>query len=153
LNCRQRCDTDAYNNESRRIYRNSAGALLFFGKTGEEAMAAARGLSGENGDRIMMIKGRMLRPEDRIHDLWDELEDAPRFPARGLSGVRTAPERIYDLVDVIERKPKMALVDTGLRDEIVKRAEEIAEKIAREMIPGIAERVIREEIERLKKGL
>jgi undecaprenyl pyrophosphate synthase len=56
-------------------------------------------------------------------------------------------------VCVVERKPKMAFVDTGLRDEIMKRAEEIAEKVAREVIPDIAERVIREEIEKLKKGV
>jgi len=47
----------------------------------------------------------------------------------------------------------MALVDTGLHDEIMKRAQEIAEKVAREIIPDIAERVIREEIEKLKKGV
>jgi hypothetical protein len=34
----------------------------------------------------------------------------------------------------------------------MKRAAEIAEKVAREVIPDIAERVIREEIEKLKKG-
>lgn len=116
-------------------------------------MAATGGLSGDDGNRVMMIEGRVLKPEDRIHDLWDVAEDAPRFPARGLSGGKAVPERIYDLIDVIEKKPKMAFVDAGLRDEIMKRAEEIAEKIAREMIPGIAERVIREEIEKLKKGL
>lgn len=115
-------------------------------------MTGAGGLSGEDGNRVMMIEGRVLRPRDRIHDLWDVLEDAPHFPTNGLSGVKAAPERIYDLVDVVEKKPKMALVDTGLRDEIMKRAEEIAEKIAREMIPGIAEHAIREEIEKLKKG-
>ncbi|MCK7514453.1 MAG: hypothetical protein MZV70_67525 [Desulfobacterales bacterium] len=53
---------------------------------------------------------------------------------------------------VVDRKPKMAIVDAGLHDEIMKRAEEIAEKIAREVIPDIAERVIREEIEKLKKA-
>ncbi len=68
---------------------------------------------------------------------------------RGESG----PEKIYDLVDVVERKPKMAFVDAGLRDEIMKRAAEIAEKVAREIIPDIAERVIREEIEKLKKDI
>ena len=47
----------------------------------------------------------------------------------------------------------MALVDTGLHDEIMKRAAEIAEKVAREVIPDIAERIIRAEIERLKKGV
>jgi hypothetical protein len=46
----------------------------------------------------------------------------------------------------------MALVDTGLHDEIMKRAVEIAERIAREVVPDIAERVIREEIEKLKKA-
>ena len=63
------------------------------------------------------------------------------------------PKIIYDLIDVVERKPRMALVDTGLHDEIMKRAQEIAEKVAREIIPDIAERVIREEIEKLKKGV
>ena len=62
-------------------------------------------------------------------------------------------ERIYDLVDVVEKKPRMAFVDTGLHEEIMKRAAEIAEKVAREVIPTIAERVIREEIEKLKKSV
>ena len=47
----------------------------------------------------------------------------------------------------------MAVVDKGLHDEIMKRSEEIAEKIAREVIPDIAERLIREEINRLKKSV
>ncbi len=46
----------------------------------------------------------------------------------------------------------MAFVDTGLHEEIMKRASEIAEKVAREVIPAVAERVIREEIEKLKKS-
>ena len=62
-------------------------------------------------------------------------------------------KKIYDLVDVVERKPRMAVVDKGLHDEIMKRSEEIAEKIAREVIPDIAERLIREEIDRLKKSV
>jgi hypothetical protein len=106
------------------------------------------GLSGE--DRVMMIEGRVLKPEDRIHDLVD-LIDSPGFGERNGLPRNAVSEKIYDLVDVIERKPKMAIVDTGLHDEIMKRAVEIAEKIAREVIPDIAERVIREEIEKLKK--
>ena len=39
----------------------------------------------------------------------------------------------------------------NLNKEIIKRATEIAERIAREIIPEIAERVIKEEIEKLKK--
>jgi hypothetical protein len=43
------------------------------------------------------------------------------------------------------------LVTKDMNDEIIRRATEIAEKIAREIIPEVAERVIREEIEKLKK--
>ncbi|MBN2438668.1 MAG: hypothetical protein JXL20_08720 [Deltaproteobacteria bacterium] len=113
----------------------------------------AEDLSGENRERVMMIEGRVLRPEDRIHDLVNLLDAASGFRQSHVSEMRTGPEKIYDLVDVVERKPKMAFVDTGLHDEIMKRASEIAEKVAREVIPDIAERVIREEIEKLKKGV
>lgn len=71
-------------------------------------------------------------------------------------------EKIFDLVDVIEenlgdagigaeKKTKVAVVNMGLQDEILKRVTETTERIAREIIPDIAERVIREEIEKLKK--
>lgn len=113
----------------------------------------AEGLSGEDRDRVMMIEGRVLKPEDRIHDLVDVLDTVSGFREEDPGERRDGPEIIYDLVDVVERKPRMALVDTGLHDEIMKRAKEIAEKIAREIIPDIAERVIREEIEKLKKGV
>jgi hypothetical protein len=110
-------------------------------------------LSGENRERVMMIEGRVLRPEDRIHDLVNLLDSASGFRESHVSEMKAGPEKIYDLVDVVERKPRMAFVDTGLHDEIMKRAMEIAEKVAREVIPDIAERVIREEIEKLKKGV
>jgi hypothetical protein len=97
----------------------------------------------------MMIEGRMLKPDDRIHDLLDVAGDADD-PGDGLVGPRPGLDRIYDLVDVVDKRPKMAFVDAGLRDEIMRRAAEIAEKVAREVIPGVAERVIREEIEKLK---
>jgi hypothetical protein len=111
----------------------------------------AEGLSGEDRDRVMMIEGRVLKPEDRIHDLVDILDTVSGFREEDSRERRDRPEIIYDLIDVVERKPRMAFVDTGLHDEIMKRAQEIAEKVAREIIPGIAERVIREEIEKLKK--
>ena len=113
----------------------------------------AEGLSGEDRERVMMIEGRVLKPEDRIHELVDLLDSASGFHGKNGSEMGAGPEKIYDLVDVVERKPKMALVDTGLHDEIMKRAAEIAEKVAREVIPDIAERIIRAEIERLKKGV
>ena len=101
----------------------------------------------------MMIEGRVLKPKDKIYDLVDVLGvgDFSATPDRGFPGKGSGREKIYDLVDVVERKPRMALVDAGLRDEIMKRASEIAEKISREIIPSVAERVIREEIEKLKK--
>lgn len=111
----------------------------------------AEGLSGEDRDRVMMIEGRVLKPEDRIHDLVDILDTVSGFREEDPRERRDGPKIIYDLIDVVERKPRMALVDTGLHDEIMKRAQEIAEKVAREIIPDIAERVIREEIEKLKK--
>jgi len=113
----------------------------------------AEGLSGEDRDRVMMIEGRVLKPEDRIHDLVDLLDAVSGFQKDDPGERGDGPKIIYDLVDVVERKPRMALVDTGLHDEIMKRAQEIAEKVAREIIPDIAERVIREEIEKLKKGV
>jgi hypothetical protein len=112
-------------------------------------------LSGEDGKGIMMIEGRVLKPKDRIYDLVNVLGagDFSAIPAQGFPGKGTGREKIYDLVDVVEKKPRMALVDAGLRDEIMKRASEIAEKISREIIPSVAERVIREEIERLKRDV
>ena len=98
----------------------------------------------------MMTEGRVLKPEDRIYDLLEPIGEADGVSVAG----RTGTQRIYDLVDMVEKRPpKMALVDMGLREEIAKRAGEIAEKVAREIVPEIAERVIREEIEKLRKAL
>jgi hypothetical protein len=58
---------------------------------------------------------------------------------------------VYDLVDVVEEPRIDAIVGGRLQDEIMKKVAEVAERIAREQFPGIAERVIREEIENLKK--
>lgn len=101
----------------------------------------------------MMIEGRVLKPNDKIHDLVDVLgaEEFSAPPAKPFPGKEGGREKIYDLTDVVEKRPRMALVDAGLHDEIMKRASEIAEKIALDVIPAIAERVIREEIEKLKK--
>jgi hypothetical protein len=116
-------------------------------------MTVTEGLSGEDRKGIMMIEGRVLKPKDKIYDLVDVLGvgDLPATPAQGFPGKGAGREKIYDLVDVVEKRPRMALVDAGLHDEIMKRAAEIAEKVARDVIPAVAERVIREEIEKLKK--
>lgn len=125
-----------------------------FGRSLKEAiMTVTEELSGGDGKGIMMIEGRILKPNDIIHDLLDLLDDSSGLPGPGPSGRGVGREKIYDLVDVVEKKPRMAFVDTGLHEEIMKRAAEIAEKVAREVIPTVAERVIREEIEKLKKSV
>jgi hypothetical protein len=135
--------------ESRGIRCNNR---RFGGGLKETIMTVMEELSDGDGEGIMMIEGRVLKPQDIIHDMLDVLEDSTGFPGQGLPGRGAGRERIFDLVDVVEKKPRMAFIDTGLHQEIMKRAAEIAEKVAREVIPVIAERVIREEIEKLKKS-
>ncbi len=61
-------------------------------------------------------------------------------------------DKIYDLVDVIDEKGKEAILPAGIPDDEVREVvSKVAERIARELFPGIAERVIREEIDKLKK--
>jgi hypothetical protein len=94
--------------------------------------------------------------EDKnIHDLTDVYEESNSLnhqevivvDGRGYENGAGNKSEIHTLVDVIEDTP----ASNNLNEEIIKRATEIAERIAREIIPGIAERVIQEEIEKLKK--
>ncbi|NPV03701.1 MAG: hypothetical protein HPY67_03100 [Syntrophaceae bacterium] len=64
---------------------------------------------------------------------------------------RDAGRKVYELTDVVEEPRIDALVGGRLQDEIMKKVAEIAERVAREQFPAIAERIIREEIETLKK--
>ena len=59
-------------------------------------------------------------------------------------------DRIIDLVDVIDDENKAGGIDQGMDKEIERKIIETAERIAREIFPSIAERIIREEIEKLK---
>jgi hypothetical protein len=61
--------------------------------------------------------------------------------------------RVYELTEVVEEPRIDAIVGGRLQDEITRKVTEVAERIAREQFPGIAERVIREEIENLKKSI
>jgi len=79
---------------------------------------------------------------------WDENSRKPG-EARGLA----ENDAVYDLVDVIEEPRIDAIVGGRLQDEIMKKVAEVAERVAREQFPGIAERVVREEIEKLKKSI
>jgi len=66
--------------------------------------------------------------------------------------ILTEEDRIYDLVDVIEETPERIPEAGTLEPEITAVVSRIAERIAREMFPSIAEKVIREEIKRLKES-
>lgn len=65
---------------------------------------------------------------------------------RGYERVRCNDDRIYDLMEVVDDN----LLALQINDEVMKQAAKIIEEIAREVIPDIAERVIREEIEKIK---
>ena len=66
----------------------------------------------------------------------------------------SAPEDevIYELTDIVEEGSPKAITVAEFNSEIIKRVTEITERIAREIVPEIAERVIREEIDKLKSS-
>ena len=66
---------------------------------------------------------------------------------RGYENNINNKREIYTLVDVIEDTQTA----NNLNEEIIKKATAIIERIAREMVPEIVEKVIKEEIEKLKK--
>lgn len=99
---------------------------------------------------------------ERIYDLTDVIEEPPPRIDRGEppppAGKQTAgdalgevlfpkDQKIYDLTNLLDENQEVQI-----REEIRRKAVEIAEKVAREVMPGIVERVIREEIEKLKKA-
>ena len=110
----------------------------------------------------VLVDGRLLKPDDRIHDLVDVIDDNGGAEAkqdreiividgRVYERVSRPGDEVHDLVDTIEKGSGVSLDDAGLNDEIIKRVSEIAERIAKEIVPEIAERIIREEIDKLKK--
>jgi len=106
--------------------------------------------SAESGEYV--AGDRPLGPNDRIFDLVDVVEEGDAavnrnepeiivVDGRVYQRVMKPGDKIYDLTDVVE---------ANSQGEIGRLVSEIAERVAREMIPGIAEKVIREEIEKLK---
>ena len=67
---------------------------------------------------------------------------------RGYDRAKSNQDRIHDLTEIIEDQD----FKSQINEMIIRRADEIIERIAKDMIPGIAERVIREEIEKIKAG-
>jgi hypothetical protein len=110
----------------------------------------------------VLVDGRLLKPDDRIYDLVDVIDDHAGaktkqdreiivIDGRVYERVSRPGDDVHDLVDTIEKGSGGSLDDAGLNDEIIKRVSEIAERITKEIVPEIAERVIREEIDKLKR--
>ncbi len=57
---------------------------------------------------------------------------------------------VYELTDIVEESPARSITVSEFNTEIMKKVSEIAERVAREMFPEIAEKIIREEIAKLK---
>lgn len=91
-----------------------------------------------------------------ILDLTEEIPDTSDgnhqdvivVDGRGYKKSSRNSEEVYNLVEVIDDNQTPDI----LNKEIIARSEEIIERIARKIVPEIAERIIREEIEKLKKG-
>jgi hypothetical protein len=101
----------------------------------------------------IVTDNRLLRQDDKIHDLVDVVEDTDMsiekedreiivIDGRVYERVMKPSEKAHDIIDIIEG---------DAHDDAIRRISEIAERIAREVIPDIAERVIREEIDKLKR--
>jgi hypothetical protein len=93
-----------------------------------------------------------LAPDDKkIYDLTEVYEEKN---GRNNQEVIVVDGRGYERI-VRDNKSAFAAEESMspgyVNEEIIRQAKEIAERIAREIIPDIAEKVIREEIEKLKK--
>ena len=100
--------------------------------------------------------------DKKIFDLTD-VYDEQDVPRRRSTDVKVSPKvividgRVYekvrqstgihDLTDVVEERTQLA----DIHEAVVKQISEITHRVALEIIPGIAERVIREEIEKLRR--
>jgi len=89
-----------------------------------------------------------------IHNLTDEYEelnngnnqDVIVVDGRGYENAADHKKEIFTLVDIIEDTQNA----DKIYDEILRQTAQIVERITREMVPDIAEKVIREEIEKIK---
>lgn len=102
-----------------------------------------------------MAADSVTADDKKIYDLTEIYEERGErsnqevivVDGRGYEKIAKDNKYIHELVDIAEDQPSV----DNLNEEVLKQATLIAERIAREVIPEIAERVIREEIEKLKK--
>jgi len=121
-------------------------------------MAEAQDLFEKGGDGQSGMGGTEktaghLPPSDKkIYDLTDVISaEASREAAGGTGHSGILPgKKIHELVDAVNDGCPAVPSDGELEAAVMKKVNEITERIARELVPDIAERVIREEIEKLK---
>jgi carbon monoxide dehydrogenase subunit G len=103
-----------------------------------------------------MDANSIMKEDKNILDLTDEINDPHNgnhqevivVDGRGYKKGSSDTEEVYTLIDVIDDNQTSDKINI----EIMARSEEIIERIARKIVPEIAERIIREEIEKLKKA-
>jgi hypothetical protein len=101
-----------------------------------------------------MDTNSIIKENENVLDLTDEIKDQNNgnhqeviiVDGRGYTKDSGDREEIYTLVDVIDDNQ----TQDKIQKEIIARSEEIIERIARKIVPEIAERIIKEEIEKLK---
>ncbi len=136
-----------------------------------DAISKEAGISREDGmeniqearTENILVDGRLLKPDDKIHDLVNVINDNSSssenkqdreiivIDGRVYERISEPVDEVHDVVDAVEKDSGRSLHKAGLNDEMIKRISEIAESVAREIVPQIVERVIREEIEKLKR--
>ncbi len=146
---------NGYETTEGRISRSSPAVNFAAGKTVDVDIS-----KGKIGAEDMIIDGRLLRANDRIYDLLDVVEDEPLTESNAGQEIIIIDGRVYERVARPGKELYTAtgrvgsatapLFDNSLHDEVMKAAVKIAEAIVRENVPEIAERLIREEIAKLK---
>jgi len=116
-------------------------------------MALAQDLLDGSGNGQNRTEGRENgpRPDEKIYDLVDVISvPTAEDGLNARSGISPTAGKIHDLVDVVKDDYLVVSCDKELEAAVMKKVSEITERITRELVPDIAERVIREEIEKLK---
>jgi hypothetical protein len=103
----------------------------------------------------MIIDGRVLRANDRIYDLLDVVAEPDSSSPASNQEIIVIDGRIYERVTKTKKAfpgedTSASALHLGLHDEIMAAVMKIAENIVKEQVPVIAERLIREEIEKIK---
>lgn len=96
-----------------------------------------------------------IKEADKVHDMTEAIKDDDHdnhsdvivVDGRGYENNPLLEEEVYNLVDVVQDPS----TDGGLPDDFDARLEALVEKSVRQWLPEIAERIIRDEIKKLKE--